>query len=62
MPEPKAVEIRNPRELTKTEISNLPKKLTRLRGGLADRNPTKLDDKKLPLDEFEIRRKQFFGA
>ena len=60
MPKQKVIEIRNPKELTKNGIPKLPQNLARLRGGLADRNLTKSNEKEVPPDEFESRRKQFF--
>ena len=61
MAERKVIEIRNPKELAKREIAESPKDLTRLRGSLADPNSIRSNDQERPLDEFETRRKQFFG-
>jgi hypothetical protein len=63
MPKQDVIEIRNPKELTKSEArkpSEEPKKSARLRGGLADRDLAKSNKKESPTDEFETRRKQFF--
>jgi hypothetical protein len=63
MPKQDVIEIRNPKELTKSEARKPfkePKKSARLRGGLMDSNLTKSNEKESPADEFETRRKQFF--
>jgi hypothetical protein len=62
MPERKMVEIRNSKEPLKSAIPESPKNPVRLLGGLADRNPSRSNDKELGLDEFEIRRRKFFAV
>jgi hypothetical protein len=60
MPEREIVEIRKSKEVPQSEIPESPKHPVRLRGGLADRNPSRSNDKDIGLDEFEIRRRKFF--